>query len=264
MIHWWLELPLSQTMGVLALAFGFTAALIFVLTFHSPLSATIKNWGGLVAPYFGAISVLFALLTGFLAAEISDRNRQAARAVQSESEALTSMYALSIASASDMAPIRAGIRDYAQSVLNDEWPLIALGGSSIKTADALTHLMETIANPKIAADASAAVHTALVNLSLRVAGARADRLSIGADRTNDLKWLSVLFLCLMTQISLAMVHLERWRAHVLALGIFTVASVVALALIAEQESPFDGALQVSRTPLENVLHLAPAPNNPNG
>ncbi|MGB7259514.1 MAG: hypothetical protein WBD48_15675, partial [Pseudolabrys sp.] len=72
------------------------------------------------------------------------------------------------------------------------------------------------------------------------------------------------FLCLMTQVSIGIVHLERPRANALALAIFSIAAVVALSMIAEQESPFDGTLQVSKTPLENVLKLAPAPNNPNG
>ena len=124
--------------------------------------------------------------------------------------------------------------------------------------------MAIIADPKIAPAAGAAIHTALVNLSLRVAGARAERLAIGADRTNEIKWFTVLFLCLMTQIALGIVHLDRPRAHAVALSIFSIAAVVALGLIAEQESPFDGALQVSKTPLENVLRLAPHPTNPNG
>jgi heme A synthase len=123
--------------------------------------------------------------------------------------------------------------------------------------------MQTVADPNTARDAGQAVHNALVSLSLRVAGARADRLALGADRTNDLKWLTVLFLCLMTQIAIGLVHLDRPRANALALTFFSVAAVVALGLIAQQESPFDGALQISKAPLDNVLRLAPHPGNPN-
>ncbi|WP_456720493.1 MULTISPECIES: bestrophin-like domain [unclassified Bradyrhizobium] len=38
----------------------------------------------MVAPFFGTVGVLFAFLTGFLANDITGRNRQAARAVNSE------------------------------------------------------------------------------------------------------------------------------------------------------------------------------------
>lgn len=264
MIHAWLDLPLGGILGCLALFYAATALLIFWLMFHSPLRDPICTCAGIVAPYFGAIALLFSLLTGFLAADIADRNRQAARVVQSEAEALTSMHALSIAAVSDMAAVRGAIRAYARSVDEDEWPLTALGQSAAKTEAALSALMQAVADPKIARDAGQAVHTALVNLSLRIAGARADRLALGADRTNEIKWFTVLFLCLMTQVSIGIVHLERPRANALALAIFSIAAVVALSMIAEQESPFDGTLQISKTPLENVLKLAPAPNNPNG
>ena len=56
----------------------------------------------MVAPFFGAVGVLFALLTGFLASDIGDRNRQAARAVQAEVGELRNVYTLSVASATDM------------------------------------------------------------------------------------------------------------------------------------------------------------------
>jgi len=262
-IYWWLDQSLGSIIAVLMVLFFCSALLIFLLSHHSPLSAPIKSCGGLVAPYFGSIGILFGLLTGFLAADISDRNRQAVRAVQSESEALTSMHALSIASVSDMAEIRGKIRAYAQSVVADEWTPAGMTPSP-KTEAALTALMQSVADPKLAAESSNAVHSALVNLSLRVAGARTDRLALGIDRSSDLKWISVLFLCLMTQIALGMVHLEKPRAQATALTLFTLAAVIALGLIAEQEAPFDGALQISRSPIDSVLRLAPAPNNPNG
>jgi uncharacterized protein DUF4239 len=264
MIHAWLEFSLPGIFAVLAVLYAVTGGLIFWLTYYSPLGKTIRSCKGLTPSYFGAVAVLFGLLTGFLTADISDRNRQATRTVQAESEALTSMYALSIASASDMANIRNAIRAYTKSVLEDEWPLIARGDGAVKTEIALNALLQSVADPKIAGPAGQAVTNALVNLSLRVSGARSDRLALGADRSYDLKWFTVLFLCFMTQVALAAVHLEKPRPQAAALAIFSVAAIVALALIAEQESPFDGTLQVSRAPLEQVLKLAPAPNNPNG
>ncbi|HVV60147.1 MAG TPA: hypothetical protein VHD14_00170 [Pseudolabrys sp.] len=264
MLYAWLDLPLGGILGALIAFYALTALLIFWLLFYSPLRAPIQSCVGVVAPYFGAIALLFALLTGFLAADIADRNRQATRAVQSEAEALTSMHALSIASVSDMARVRNAIRAYAGSVTHDEWPLIPTGRGAPQTDAALSALMQTVADPATGRDAGQPVHNALVNLTMRVAAARADRLALGTDRTNEIKWYTVLILCLITQVSIGIVHLERPRANALALTIFSIAAVVALGLIAEQESPFDGTLQVSKTPLENVLRLTPPPNNPNG
>jgi len=77
MIHAWLDLPLGGILGWLALFYAATAALLFWLLFYSPLRAPIVSCAGVVAPYFGAIALLFSLLTGFLAADIADRNPRA-------------------------------------------------------------------------------------------------------------------------------------------------------------------------------------------
>jgi hypothetical protein len=252
-INAWLELPTIALFALLILFYGSTAALISWLCFRSPLRGRIATLVGVVAPFFGAAGILFALLTGFLASDVGDRNRQAWRAVHGESSAAASLYTLSIASVSDMAAIRADLRDYLQSVIKDEWPHMAENGGSPKTEAALSALLAELSHPKIATEAGQVVHTALMNSAIRVRDARADRLALASDRTNDLKWAIVLILSVITQIAIGLVHLERPRAQVAAIAVFSTAAVVALGLIALQEQPFDGALRISPAPLEQVL-----------
>jgi len=57
----------------------------------------------------------------------------------------------------------------------------------------------------------------------------------------------------MTQLAIGMVHLERPRAHIAAVAIFSLAAVITLGLIALQEYPFDGPLSVPPLPLEQLL-----------
>jgi uncharacterized membrane protein HdeD (DUF308 family) len=252
-INAWLELATIPLFALLILFYGSTAALIAWLCFHSPLRAPIQTLVGVVAPFFGAAGILFALLTGFLASDVGDRNRQAWRAVHGESSAAASLYTLSIASVSDMAAIRAALRDYLQSVIKDEWPHMNDNGGSSKTETALSILLAELSHPKIATEAGQAVHTALMNSAIRVRDARADRLALASDRTNDLKWTIVLILGVITQIAIGLVHLERPRAQIAAIAVFSTAAVVALGLIALQEQPFDGAIRISPAPLEHAL-----------
>jgi membrane protein YdbS with pleckstrin-like domain len=65
---------------------------------------------------------------------------------------------------------------------------------------------------------------------LRIHDARAERLSLGSDRTNQVKWAIVLLHGIVTQLAIALVHLERPRAHVAALTVFSLAAVIALGL----------------------------------
>jgi hypothetical protein len=249
----WLDLPVIGIFACLVIFYGATAALIAWLSFWSPLRARIYRFSGLSASYFTAISVLFALLTGFLAGDVIDRNKRAVHAVQVESGALANLHALTLASAADADAIREALRAYLDAIVNDEWQQMANAQGSEKAEAALAALLRTVADPNIARSAGQAIHSALVQLALQAAAARSDRLALNVNASDELKWGTVLFLFLMTQLAIGMVHLDRPRAHAAALSIFTIAAIVALGLIAIQEDPFDGTLRTSPAPLERVL-----------
>ena len=111
-----------------------------------------------------------------------------------------------------------------------------------------------MSDPRIATEAGAAVHVALINAAVRVGTARSDRLALAADRTSDIKWAIVLLLG---------VHdADRDRpwcicrsaiAQIAALAVFSVATVIALGLIAMQERPFAGDVRIGAWPLQELL-----------
>lgn len=256
MIKAWLDLPALGIFAALCMLYYGAALGLAGLTFRSPLAGRVQSLTGVVAPFFSCVAILFGLLTGFLANDIGDRNRQALRAVQTEAGELRNIYTLSVASATDMQDIRVALKDYARSAVQDEWPEMVEAGSSAKTNAAYDTLLREISDPAITRDASGAVHAALLTAAVRVGSARTDRLSLSGDQTNDLKWISVLILGVITQIALALVHLERPRAMLAALTVFSTAAIVALGLIALQEHPFQGMFQVSPTPLQRLQLLS--------
>jgi hypothetical protein len=259
MVDAWLNLPIPAMLTALTLAYGVSAVLLHLLSFRLGSAAWVRSLGGIVAPFFSSVAVLFSLLTGFLGNDVWTRNREALRAVVIEGDTISTLNTLSIASASDMRSIRDALRAYAQSVVADEWPTMADEESSPKTEAAMTEILREISKPDIAQHAGPAVHSALLTTVLRLRGARDDRLALAADRSNGIKWLSILILCLITQIAIALVHLERPRAQLTALLVFSVASVVSLGLIAVHELPFEGAVRITPAPIEAALKaLAPA------
>ena len=258
MINAWLDLPVAGVFACLAVFYGATAALIVWLTFGSPLRAGIQRFGGIVAPYFGAVALLFALLTGFLAGDVMDRNRLAIRAMQVESSTLSNLHSLTLASPADMAAIRSALRSYVEAIVTDEWSEMAQRRTSAKTEAALAALLQAVAEPTIATAASQAVHNGMITLALQAAAARSDRLALNTHQSDTVKWSTVLLLCLMTQLALGMVHLERPRAQAAAVAVFSVAAIIALGMIAIQEDPFDGALRLSPAPLESLVKIVAA------
>jgi hypothetical protein len=253
MISAWLDLSVVNIFASLTVLYAATGALVAWLTFRSPLRAAIQGLGGIVAPYFASIALLFALLTGFLAGDVMDRFKQAVRAVQVEAGALSGLNALTLAAPVGAKPIRAALRAYIEALVNDEWPRMTRAESSGKAQAALTALLSTVANPGAASGARDPVHYGLVELSLQAATARSDRIAINSRQADDIKWVTVLLLSLITQLSIGMVHLDRARAHIAAVAVFAVAAVIALGTIAVQEAPFDGPLRIPPTPLERLL-----------
>jgi hypothetical protein len=263
MIETWLDLPTAGLFAVLAAIYTATGAAIVWIDFGAVIGPTMRKFDGVVAPFFGAVGIVFALLTGFLAGDISERNRQAVRAVQTEASELRSVHTLSIASASDMREIRAALSEYVKSLLKDEWPAMVHDREAPSTSAAYDALLREVSDPRIAQEAGAAVHAALLNAAVSAGTARSERLALAVDRTNDLKWIMVLLLGVMTQISVAIVHFQKRNAQIAALAVFSVAAVIALGLIALQERPFGGDLSISPGPLEELAKLPAEERQPN-
>lgn len=262
LIELWLDQPTWLLVVLLAGFFGLTGLAIHGLA----LSRAVMPLGGVVAPFFGAISILFGLLTGFLASDAWERNRLANRAVLAERDALLALYDLSIATISDMSSIRAAVRAYTQTVIAEEWPRMRDGEASPKAAAALADLAKEVATPKLSAESGLVSHTALLDLTLRVRTARSDRLNLSAQYSDHAKWWTVLALAVLTQIALALVHLDKPRARAAAIGVFSLAAVVSLSLVAGRERPFDGALGLQPSALQEALAAmeatAPPPRSP--
>lgn len=255
MIRAWLELNTFGIFATLCVLYYGTAVFLVFLGFRSPLRRPIQKMSGIVAPFFSSVAILFGLLTGFLASDVGERGRHAVRAVQAEASEIRNVYSLSVASASDMTDIRTALKIYVNSVLQEEWSAMISGRTSPRTETAYDSVLREVSDPGITRDAGAPVHTALLSAVVRAGTARSERLSIAADQTNDLKWVTVLILGLLTQVGLALVHLDRPRAMLTALVVFGSAAIVALGLIALQEHPYDGAFRVSTAPLEQLLTL---------
>jgi ABC-type multidrug transport system fused ATPase/permease subunit len=262
LIEAWLDLPSAGVFGILILLYFGTGTLIVWAAYGGPIGPRTRLLDGVVAPFFGSVSILFALMAGFLASDISDRNRQASRAVQAEVAELRNVFTLSVASASDMQAIREDWAAYVKAVVGDEWKAMTDGDSAPSAAAAYDALLREVSQPKIATEAGAAVHSALLTAAVRVGTARSERLALASDNTSELKWAMVLMLGIMTQIAIGLVHLQKRNAHIAALSVFSIAAVLALGLIALQEHPFAGDVRLSPTPLQELLKKMNGPNGP--
>jgi len=251
----WLALPVPAVFATLFAFYFATAALLVWLSFRSPLRDPIQSARGVVAPFFGSVAVIFGLLVAFLSNDIWDRNKQAQRVILTEADTLVALYSLSVASGSDSSAFRAAIRGYASAVVEDEWPRLRLQQRSPRTEAALDALMRQVASPGVAKDTG--VQRTMLEMVLRIRAAHEDRLVVASDRTAVTKWAAVLLLALITQLAIAVVHLERPRPQAAALTIFTLAAVSLLGMLAIHEAPYEPPVFVPPGPIIDVLRQVP-------
>lgn len=251
----WLALPVYAIFASLFAFYLATAGFLVWASFRPPLGERVQSLRGVVAPFFSSVAVIFGLLVAFLSNDIWDRNKQAQRVVLIEADTLVALHSLSVASRSDSAALRASIRDYASAVVEDEWPRLRMQERSQRTDAALNALLRQVALSGTANDNG--IQRTMLDMALRVRAAHEDRLAISNDRTAVTKWAAVLLLALITQVSIAVVQLERPRPQAAALIIFTLAAVSLLGMLAIHEAPYEPPVFVPPGPIVDVLRQVP-------
>lgn len=257
MIHAWLLLPLPALISILAVSYSATAAALIRLSFGARVSAWVQSFRGVVAPFVGAVVVIFGILVGFLASDIWERNRRAAITVRAEAASLVSLHALAAALGSPHVAIDRAIRAYATAVLDKEWPRMQSGEAAPEAEAAQDELLRIVAQLEFAAPHNAALDRLVLETALKVREARGERLTFSSDFAEGTKWSCVLFMALLGQISLAAVHLKEMRAQVAAMVIFTASVILVIGLLAAHEAPFQPPLGVSPDPIAKILNLIP-------
>jgi len=254
----WLELPVRPLLLLLAAFYFATGTIIHLLSFYGPTGRWCANFKGVVGPFFTSVTVIFGLLAGFVAGDVWRRSAEAGRVVCAEANDLLALYWLTPETDRDAATIRSLIRAYVESVLRQEWPRMHDGEGAPDTEAALGALLKQILNRSEQGSISQAIDRTRLDAALALRTTRADRLLLAGDRTDELKWATILLLAVVAQLAIAVVHLERRYPQIGALAIFSGAVVIALGLVALQERPFAGPLQISSDALSDVLGAIPA------
>jgi Protein of unknown function (DUF4239) len=241
---------------ILAAFYSASALGLVRLSFGALVGPWVRSFRGVVAPFAGAIVIIFSILVGFLANDVWDRNRRAAAAVRGEGANLISLHALAAALGAPHVAIDRAIRAYATAVIHNEWPRMENGEAAPEAEAAQDELLQTVVQSDIALG-NAALDGLLLDTAVKVREARGDRLALSSDFSESAKWTCVLLMALMAQISLAAVHLDEARAQIAAMVIFTASIVLVIGLIAIHEGPFQPPFGIRPAPIAKLLDIVP-------
>lgn len=248
-LHFWMAQSTPVMALTLAMAMAALALFLCWLSFASPVAAAVQHWRGVAPPFVGVPAVLFGLLMTFLSQDVWDANRRAYRAVALEREQLSTLIALTDNHGTDAAQVPGAIRDYVEAVIGLEWKTMESGDGSPEAEAALNTLTRAVSSAKI----EPVFQRSLIDTVMKLRSAREQRLAIAGAYPDDRKWAAVILIAFITQIGLAVVHLDRARPQLLAQGIFCAAAIVTIALVASVEEPYSPPKAVSAEPLAQLL-----------
>jgi len=147
---------------------------------------------------------------------------------------------------------------YLQLILNQEWPLLASGGSWPATEQAFFALHARVIELAESAKVAPVLSAELLHAMGTFITARSQRLNLAHAKAGSTRWAGVLILGLLAQIGVALVHVEKKGPMVAALIHTSFVIVTALAVIAVSVSTHEGAIAVPKMPLVAVLQSAVA------
>lgn len=248
-LHLWMTQSTELMALIMAVAMATLALFLAWLSFASPLAPALQHWRGVVPPFVGVPATLFGLLMTFLSQDVWDANRRAYADLALEREQISTLIALTGNHGIDSAGMPGAIRGYVEAVVGLEWKTMEKGEESPEAEAALNALTRAASSAKI----EPAFQRALIDTVMKLRSAREQRLAIAEAYPDDRKWAAVIVIALITQLSLAAVHLERARPQLLAQAIFAAAAIVAMSLVASVEEPYAPPKAVSAEPLAQLL-----------
>lgn len=211
------------------------ALILFFVSARGPLAAPIRATGGIVAPYFGSVSILFGLFAALLVSDVWQKAGEAKRAVQAESEAIHALAHLSRAGGI-AAVVIPSLKSYITAAGEEDPYASSITTTRAATANAYLELLTAISR---APGLDGALRATMLTTTRELQKAHDERLSLANDVTAPIKWFAILVFGAITQIALMLVHVDKPRAMRVAVGLFTVAFAFCLVIVAIFDAPFE-------------------------
>ncbi len=261
---WLLQLPVL-TMGaiILGLIYLGTAIIYWVVTALAKRDRLRTAFKAISPGMLPPISVVFALLVGFLAAQVWSDADRARVAVNVEASALRDAILVSTAFPDSEHRMKTLVRAYIQEVVSQEWPAMASQTADLTLVPArLSEALRLALSLQATTPGQVDAQRELVSAFKTAFDARRTRIILSGSRVNWVKWTVLLAQAAVMLVAIAMVHCDNTLANKIILSIFATSVGVAVMLVASHARPFTGEISVQPTYLLQVIPEADAKAGP--
>ena len=200
--------------------------------------------------------MMFGLLVGFLAADVWPNFDRARAAVGQEAMALREAVLIADALPPEVrADLRAAVRAHIATAVKEEWPAMAIGGETLRRIphELTRGTMLLVAFAPTQPGHRVAQERALSALE-RALDARRQRILLSQVSVGAIKWLVVITLAALIQLTIAILHVDNRAAKLVTMALFGTAVAASMLLIMAYDQPFSpGGERVLPTALEDVM-----------
>src|SRR5262249_45196923 len=252
---WLLGLPVFW-MGVViqAVVYLYTAV-VYLITARLAGGERAKVFKAISPGMLPPLSVVFALLVGFLAAQVWNDGQAANAAVTREASALRAIVVLSATFPGDSEQrLRDLVSHHIQDVVSKDWPAMAGDQATLRLIppNIAEALKVTLAlNPQTPGQAIA--QREIVGSIENALDARRQRIILSHSMINWAKWVALLAQAGLTLIAIGMIHSDNRATNRIILTIFATGVAAAVILIASHSRPFSGEISVKPGILLQVM-----------
>jgi len=257
---WLLNLPVVWMGAVILGATYLATAAIYLSVNRLATGERAQAFKAISPGTLPPLSVIFALLVGFLAAQVWSEAERAGAAVNREASSLRAAVLLSAAfPGPPEARLHQLIHDYIQEAVTDEWPAMAQHHATLTLAPPKMAEALRLALSLNAVGGQVVAQREIVVALENALDARRQRIILSRSSLNCVKWVVLLVQAGLTLLAIAMVHSDNRLANRIILTIFATGVAAAALLLAAYNRPFTGHVSVGPAVLLQVMPEAGQP-----
>jgi hypothetical protein len=253
MLYWIYDIPVLLALGLFALVFVgvFWLGTVFVSPALSQWVQGKAKLNEVLGDYLQYFGVIYGLLLGLLAVATYQNHTDVEKAVASEAASLAALYRdISAYPEPDSSELKALIKEYTRSTIEDAWPLQRKGIDPWKINRAAP-MHARLAVFEAQTNAQKSLHDAALRQFNDFFEARRLRIFSVTAGIPPIMWYVVALGALINMLLMWMFDL-RLRTHLLLGGILSLFTGTMICLIVLLDNPFRGVVGVSPQPFELI------------
>ena len=210
-------------------------------------------------PVYLQIGVVFAVLLAFVFNEVWAEYNAAAQAINGECGALhgAAMLAHDLPDGQGQGVVQA-ILNYAEVVINVEWPTLEQRKASPEAVNAFQAIVEAAGRLNTTRPTDQTIQSQILSLLAQAHAYRETRIFQANQGLPVVIWIVLSFYALILVAFVLFAGVESRAGHLLFSAIFATSVVLVLIVLRMLDYPFEGALTLSKSDFVNTIeHVNP-------